>query len=198
MNLLEFLKNEKIYGIVRNDEVDKAVETAKGYIDGGIKIIEMNAPLKATEILSQESNNVLISQGGIITSAQAHQALECGANIISSPIFQQNLVHFAASHNTYYLPAVTTPNEAYGAWKSRNLIVKIYPAAQMGGVQYVKELIKPMPFLNVLPCGFVKINEIQEYLDVGALAVGVGREFYKIENTSEMVDVIKNTLSSLS
>ena len=196
MNLLEFLKQEKVYGIVREDNVSKAIDIAQSYIQGGLKIIELNCPLDVTKEISRNFN-VLISQGGIITSSQAHDALNAGAHIISSPIFHQNLVHFASCHSTYFLPSVTTPNEAYNAWKSRSLIVKIYPAAVMGGVRYVKELIKPMPFLNVLPCSFVKLNEIQEYLDVGAVAVGVGREFYKIENSSEMIDVIKNTISQL-
>ncbi len=196
MNLLEYLKQEKIFGIVRQDNIDKALETAYSYIEGGLKIIELNCPLAVTKELSKNSN-IMLAQGGIITSMQAGAALDAGADVISSPIFQQNLVHYASCHGTYLIPAVTTPNEAYCAWKARSILIKIYPVARMGGVQYIKELIKPMPFLNVLPCGFVKLNEIKEYLDVGAVAVGVGREFYKIENTSEMVDVIKQTLKKI-
>ena len=198
MNLLEFLKQEKIFGIVRSDNAENGIMIAQAYIDAGLKFIELNCPLSVLKHISSSNDNVLIAQGGIITAAQAQQALDCGAHIISSPIYQQNLVHFSACHQSFFLPAVTTPNEAYNAWKSRNLLVKIYPVAQMGGVQYIKELIKPMPFLNVLPCGFVKLDEINEYIKAGAVAVGVGREFYKSQNPAEIIDTIQNTLSSLN
>lgn len=196
MNLLEFLKQEKIFGIVRSDNVDSGIMIAQAYIDAGLRFIELNCPL---EVLMQVSakNNAVIAQGGVITSWQAQEAIDCGANIISSPIYQQNLVHFCTCHQSFYLPAVTTPNEAYNAWKSRNLLIKIYPVAQMGGAQYIKELIKPMPFLNVLPCGFVKIEKIKDYLEAGAVAVGVGREFYKSQNESEIKDIVKSTIESL-
>ena len=113
-----------MYGIVREDNVAKAVDIAHSYIEGGLKAIELNCPLEVTKEISR-NYNVLISQGGIITSSQAHDALDAGAHIISSPIFHQNLVHFASCHSTYFLPSVTTANEAYNAWKSRNLIVKM-------------------------------------------------------------------------
>ena len=55
-------------------------------------------------------------------------------------------------------------------------MIKIYPVAEMGGVEYIKDMVKPMPFLNLLPCGFVKIDEVVEYIKAGAKVVGVGRE----------------------
>lgn len=196
MNLLKYLKLHKIYGIIRGDDVNRAIETAYAYIEGGLKVIELNCPLDVTKEISK-NENIIVVQGGIITSAQAHSAVLAGAKMISSPIFQQNLVHFASCHGVYFLPSVTTPNEAYNAWKARSEIIKIYPASRMGGVKYIKELIKPMPFLNLLPCGFVKLNEIKDYLDIGAVSVGIGREFYKIANKDEMIDVIRQTLFAI-
>ena len=104
-----------------------------------------------------------------------------GATVISSPIFQTNLVRFASCYQVFLIPSVTTPNEAYNAWRA------IYPVAEMGGVEYIKDMVKPMPFLNVLPCGFVKLNEVVEYLKVGAQSVGVGRELYAKNNYQEIV-----------
>ena len=157
-----------------------------------IKIIELNSPLEVTRKISELDKDILISQGGIITTSQAHKALEAGAKIISSPIFQMNLVRFASCYKAFLIPSVTTPNEAYNAWRSRMPLIKIYPVAEMGGVEYIREMIKPMPFLNLLPCGFVKINEIQGYLKAGAQAVGIGRELYLKDNFNEIVQTAKN------
>lgn len=193
MKLIEEIKNQKIYGIIREDDVEKATEIANAYIEGGIKFIELNSPLEVTKRISKY-NDVIISQGGIITTEQAHKALEAGATIIASPIFQMNLVRFASCYKAFLIPSVTTPNEAYSAWRSRMPLIKIYPVAEMGGVEYIQELVKPMPFLNLLPCGFVKIEEIQGYLKAGALAVGVGREFYKKENYNEIVKTVRDVM----
>ena len=67
-------------------------------------------------------------------------------------------------------------------------LIKIYPVAEMGGVEYIQDLIKPMPFLNLLPCGFVKLNQIKSYLHVGAVAVGIGRELKNKNNYKDRVN----------
>lgn len=189
MNIFNIIKNEKIYGIIREDNPELSYEIAKAYIEGGIKVIELNSPLEVTQKIS--SSEVIISQGGIITTAQAHKALNAGANIISSPIFQTNLVRFASCYKVFLIPSVTTSNEAYGAWRARMPLIKIYPVSEMGGVGYIQDMVKPMPFLNLLPCGFVKIDEITDYLKAGAIAVGIGRELYKSKNYSEIVKTAK-------
>ena len=187
MKLLDKIKEEKIYGIIREDDSAKAYELACAYIEGGIKVIELNSPLDVTKKISEKYRDVIISQGGIITTQQANEAMLSGATVISSPIFQTNLVRFATCYQVFLIPSVTTPNEAYSAWRARMPLIKIYPVAEMGGVEYIKDMVKPMPFLNVLPCGFVKISEVVDYLQAGAQSVGVGRELYAKDNYQEIV-----------
>lgn len=193
MKLIDEIKNSKIYGIIREDDPERAYELVRAYYEGGIKIIELNCPIEVTSKASK-LDNLIISQGGIITTQQAHKALENGATIISSPIFQTNLVRFASCYKVFLIPSVTTPNEAYNAWRARMPLIKIYPVAEMGGVEYIRDLIKPMPFLNLLPCGFVKIDEVQNYLKAGALSVGVGRELYAKESYKEIVETVKTVV----
>ena len=194
MKIIDKIIEEKIYGIIREDDEKKAFEIANAYIEGGIKVIELNSSLNVTKKIVEKFDDVIISQGGIITTQQAHQALEAGARIISSPIFQTNLVRFATCYKTFLIPSTTTPNEAYQAWRSRMPLIKIYPVAEMGGVEYIQDMVKPMPFLNLLPCGFVKISEIEGYLKAGAKAVGIGRELYAKENYKEIIEAAKNVV----
>ena len=191
MKILDVIKQEKIYGIIREDDSKRAYELACAYIEGGIKVLELNCPLEVCEKISN-LDNIIVAQGGVITTEQAHKALVAGAKIISSPIFQSNLVRFASCYSTFLIPSVTTPNEAYSAWRSRMPLIKIYPVAEMGGVEYIQEMVKPMPFLNLLPCGFVKISEIEGYLKAGAKAVGIGRELYSKKDYKEIVETAKN------
>ncbi len=190
MNIFDIIKEEKIYGIIREDDPELSFEIAQAYIEGGIKLIEINSPLEVTKKISKIKNTI-IAQGGVITTTQAHKALEAGANIISSPIFQTNLVRFASCYKAFLIPSVTTSNEAYSAWRARMPLIKIYPVSEMGGVGYIQDMVKPMPFLNLLPCGFVKIEEINNYIKAGAIAVGVGRELYGSKNYNEIVKTAK-------
>jgi len=189
MKILDYIKQEKIYGIIREDNPEIAYEIARAYIEGGIKFIELNCPLEVTSKISK-IENIVAAQGGVVTTAQAHLALKYGAQIISSPIFQTNLVRFSTCYKTFLIPSVTTPNEAYSAWRARMPLVKIYPVAEMGGVEYIRDMVKPMPFLNLLPCGFVKLDEIKGYLHAGAVAVGIGRELNENKNYSEIVSTV--------
>ena len=192
MKLIDEIKKNKIYGIIREDDPKRALEVAHAYIEGGIKVIELNCPNEVARELSKE--DVIIAQGGVITTNQAHMAINSGATIISSPIFQTNLIRFATCYKTFLIPSVTTPNEAYSAWRARMPLIKIYPVAEMGGVEYIRDLMKPMPFLNLLPCGFVKIEEIKGYLDAGAAAVGLGRELYARNNKEEVVNAVRQAV----
>jgi len=193
MKILDDIKNRKIYGIIREDNPEYAYELARAYLEGGIRFIELNCPLEVTKIVSK-LDNAVVSQGGIVTTSQAHKALEAGATIISSPIFHTNLVRLASCYSVFLIPSVTTPNEAYNAWRARMPVIKIYPVKEMGGVEYIRDMVKPMPFLNLLPCGFVKLEDIKGYLEAGAVAVGVGRELYSKNSYNEIVSTVKEVM----
>ena len=196
MKIIDIIKEAKIYGIIREDDPQKAVEIANAYIEGGIKLIEFNCPV---DVLAKfkDKKDILLSQGGVITTAQAEIALKNGASIISSPIFQANLIRYTTCHNAFLLPSVTTANEAYATWKSRIALTKIYPVAEMGGVEYIKDIVRPMPFLSLMPCGFVKIEDIKAYLNAGAVAVAIGREFYQKESYHEIVKTVKEAIKTI-
>ena len=49
----------------------------------------------------------------------------------------------------------------------------------MGGVHYIEDILRQMPFLNLMPMGNIKLNEVVTYIRAGAVAVGVGRDFYQ-------------------
>ncbi len=196
MNLLEGIKSEKIYGIIREDDPERAYEIARAYYEGGIRFIEFNSPLAATEKFSKLNQGIIV-QGGIITAHQTHLAIEAGAKVISSPIFQSSLVRLATCLKINLIPSVTTPNEAYSAWKARIPLIKVYPVNEMGGVEYIREMVKPMPFLNILPCGFVKTEEVKDYLDAGASAVGVGRNLYNKSSYEEIVQTVREVIKSI-
>lgn len=179
-NFIELIKKTKIYPIIRTKEPEQAIEVAKAISDGGINIIEMNVEHPAIySAIEEVSKFAHVCAGGIITSMQADAAFDAGAELFSSPIFQMNLIKISKNKRVPFIAGATTANEAYNAWKSRIPLIKLFPAGAMGGVQYVNDILRQMPFLSLMPMGNIKLNEVVTYIKSGASAVGVGRDFYQ-------------------
>ena len=197
-NLINVLAEEKILPILRCKDAQLMIDRAKALIDAGVKVIEINVEnptiYKAIEEISKYAN---VCAGGIITSLQAEAAIMSGAKILSSPIFSMNLVKISKDKQIPYIAGTSTANEAFNAWKARIPLIKIYPITAMGGAMYIEDLLRPMPFLNVMPLGNVKVDEIQSYINAGASVVGIGRDLYDGLSLSEITNRAKKVIKEL-
>ena len=179
-NYIQMIAEDKIYPIIRCSDAEYAIQTAKALVDGGIRVIEMNVEHPSIfEAIKEVSKFAHVCAGGIITSMQADAAFESGAKIFSSPIFQMSLIKISKNKRVPFIAGATTANEAYNAWKSRIPLIKIFPTEALGGVRYIEDILRQMPFLKLLPMGNIKLNEVVTYIKAGAVAVGVGRDFYQ-------------------
>ena len=55
-----------------------------------------------------------------------------------------------------------------------------------------------MPFLKVIPQGNVKLDEVPEYINAGAAAVGVGRHLTSADSYTEIALRTKKLLEKLN
>lgn len=197
-NLIKKISKEKIYPIIRCSDAESAVATAKALVAGGIKLLEINIENASLyEAINEVSKFATVSAGGIITNQQAVKAIESGAEIISSPIFQMNLVKISKDKRVPLIACVSTPNEAYQAWKARVQLLKVFPAKALGGVMYIEDLLRPMPFLNIMPTGDISLEKVPDYIDAGAVAVGIGRSFYANSTYDEITQKAKDVIKLL-
>ncbi len=198
MNYIQEIGREKIYPIIRCKEADQVIEISKALVDGGIKILEINVENpKIYDAISEVSKFAHVCAGGIITSMQADAAFESGAELFSSPIFQMNMVKISKNKRVPFIAGASTANEAYNAWKSRIPLIKLFPTEAMGGVQYIEDILRQMPFLNLMPTGNVKLADVVTYIKAGAVAVGVGRDFYQGFTPSEITKRTKEILREI-
>ncbi len=182
MNSIEAIYKNKIYAVVRANTPEKMLEIAENLAKGGIKSFEITVEKGfLVPVIGELSKNreLTVTAGGIITQKRAMEALEQGAQAIVSPVFQTSMVKFCLSNKVPHIATVSTPNEAYTAWKSRVPLIKLFPANSMGRVDYLEDILRPMPFLNLMPAGGIGLNDFCEYLKAGAKAVGLGRCLYK-------------------
>ncbi len=197
-NLIKLISEEKIYPIIRCNDASKAEDIANALIEGGIKVLEINIENASLyEVIERVSKKATVCAGSIITNLQATQACRCGAKLFSSPIFQMNMVKISKNIGVPFIAGTSTANEAYNAWKARIPLIKLFPVTAMGGVQYFEELMRQMPFLNLMPMGNIKLNEVKDYIQAGATSVGVGRDFYENLSLNEITERAQKILSEI-
>lgn len=197
-NYIQMIGEDKIYPIVRCKEAEQTIEIAKALVDGGIRVLEINVDNPSIyKAISEVSKFAHVCAGGIITSLQADAAFESGAQLFSSPIFQMNMVKISKNKRVPFIAGASTANEAYNAWKSRIPLIKLFPTEAMGGVQYIEDILRQMPFLNLMPMGNIKLSEAVTYIKAGATAVGVGRDFFQGFTPKEITERTKEILAEI-
>ena len=179
INLIEKLQKNKVLPIIRSKDPQDVVNKAYALLEGGLDVMEINVESpQVFNAIKAISNDAIVCAGGIITSMQFDAAIDSGAKLISSPIFQKSLLKMTKDKRLPYIAGTSTANEAYNAWKSRIPLIKLFPTDAMGGVQYIEDILRQMPFLNLMPMGNIKLGDAVTYIKAGATAVGIGRDFY--------------------
>lgn len=197
-NYISTIAKDKVYPIIRCKEADQVVEISKALIDGGIRVLEINVEtVEIYEAIKEVSKYATVCAGGIITATQADYAFKNGAKLFASPIFHMNLIKISKNLGIPFIAGTTTANEAYTAWKSRIPLIKIFPAEAMGGIAYIENILRQMPFLNLMPMGDIKLRDVVSYLNAGACAVGVGRDFYQGFTPKEITNRTKEILTEV-
>ena len=198
MTPLNRIEKDKIFAVIRDQNIENTEKIVKAVTEAGINIVEIviETPEMVHLIskIKNENKNLLIMAGGIITQRQAQIAIDAGADVIVSPVSQMNLVRLCQTQKTPLIMTATTPNEAYSAWKARTQLIKISPANPMGGADYIEDMLRPMKFINIIATGSIKIEDITAYLKAGAKAVGLGRALYKDATFEEIKNRAKQAL----
>jgi 2-dehydro-3-deoxyphosphogluconate aldolase / (4S)-4-hydroxy-2-oxoglutarate aldolase len=176
MKAIEALYAEKVVVVLREKDAALVREKARAVRDGGLRVMEVTwTTPQAPELIREfvKARLGVIGAGTILELADAKKAHAAGAQFLVSPVFTASVAAFARSKKLPYLPGCATAQECYRAWKAGGRPIKIFPAPTLGGPEFIRRLLAPMPFLELLPT-LIKVDEIPAYLAAGAKAVGIG------------------------
>ena len=201
-NIIQQIEEKKVFAVVRCDEYQKAIDISHALIEGGIKLIEITVNFensyKAIKEISK-IDGVSVAAGSIITNNQATAAINAGAKLLVSPVLELSIIKLCKGHCIPLITGASTVNEAYNAWKLGVSMSKLFPARAMGGHKYVRDILKPMPFLKLMPTSGIRIDDFTDYLDAGAVAVGLGKALYgKAQDSSEITKNSKLVIEKLN
>ncbi|HTC88736.1 MAG TPA: bifunctional 4-hydroxy-2-oxoglutarate aldolase/2-dehydro-3-deoxy-phosphogluconate aldolase [Bryobacteraceae bacterium] len=165
---------------VRAANAEDALFAAEAVSRGGLPIVELTMTVpNATELIAhliQKHPHMVVGAGTVLDLETARACLAAGANFITSPGLDLDIVEFAAQAGVIVMPGVLTPSEIIAAVKSGADFVKIFPCAQVGGVDYLRALKGPFPHVSFIAAGGVNQQTAGKYLAAGAAAVGIGAD----------------------
>jgi 2-dehydro-3-deoxyphosphogluconate aldolase/(4S)-4-hydroxy-2-oxoglutarate aldolase len=173
------IKQNGIIAILRGDfSIDDMLRIGDALLAGTVKVMEvtLNSPaaLGALPKLREHfRTEMLIGVGTVRDVDQARQAYEAGAEFIVSPNLDLESVSFTRAEGLLHLPGVFTATEAQTAFKAGCRMLKLFPM-EAAGPAYLKSLRAPLNDIDFVPTGGVSLENIAEYANAGAVAVGLG------------------------
>ncbi len=207
--IANFIRSEKIIAVIRAD-VEKEIfhEAVRALYTGGIKCIEitMTSPnaLEVIESLSNEwrGKDLIVGVGTVLDSTTCRLAILAGAKFVVTPACLPEVIETAKKYGITSMCGGFTPTELVKAWETGTDFVKLFPAS-VGGPEYIKAILGPLPHLQLVPTGGINNENAKEFLKAGAVALGIGgklvskelivsRNFAKVE---ELAKIYKASIS---
>ena len=166
-----------IVAIVRAKEPVDLLETCRALSEGGIRFLEitLNTPGALAGIQAARKaleGTAVIGAGTILRPQDAHDAIAAGAEFLVTPTLQPDSVAVSRDHGVPICCGAMTPTEILTAHQAGADYVKLFPASGLG-LDYLRAVLGPLPFIRFVPTGGVGLDNVREYLRV-CPAVGVG------------------------
>lgn len=171
---------------------DADAQTAKNVVkacyDGGIRAFEFtNRGDRAHEIfrelivsLQDECPDLVLGAGTILDAPTAELYIQLGANFIVAPNFNPEVARLCNRRGIPYSPGCGTVTEICNALEAGCDLIKIFPAGCVGGPAFVKNVLAPLPFVNLMVTGSVEPTEenLKAWAASGVAAVGMGSKLF--------------------
>lgn len=171
-----------ILGIIRNLKEEDLEVMVPAYVTAGFTAIEvtLNTPQHAhlmSKIRQWSGGRLMVGAGTIRSLKDLDQALESGAEFIVTPVLNREVMKQCNALSVPFFPGAFTPTEISEAFDAGALMVKVFPAAQLGP-DFIKNIKAPMPEIKLMPTGGVKIENLEAYCRAGADGFGLGTPLF--------------------
>lgn len=205
-NVLETLKKNYIFAVVRGKDETAGYEICKAAVEGGIKNLEVtfstpNAEKVMSDLVEfyKEDETVVVGAGTVMTLELAKKAKAAGAQFLVSPHFDAEIAKYAVDNDLDYMPGCATATEIVTAMNAGCKIIKLFPGGQLGA-GFIKDIHGPIPEVQLMPSGGVSLDNIKEWADKGAISVGVGSALSKDVDTKgyeSVTDIARQFVNAL-
>ena len=181
---LRRLKESPVLGIIRGAPKDSIKGVMDACVAGGLRFVELTLntenALSLIESASQQfSEDLCVGAGTVLSLTDVKLAVNAGAQFIVAPTLNIDVATYCVENEIAYFPGALTPTEIEKAWSAGAMMVKVFPASQMG-TSYFNTVRGPFNELLLMAVGGVYSSNAVEYLKAGASAVAIGGSVFTI------------------
>ncbi|MEC0243723.1 bifunctional 4-hydroxy-2-oxoglutarate aldolase/2-dehydro-3-deoxy-phosphogluconate aldolase [Paenibacillus dokdonensis] len=178
MKLTNELMSSRLVAIVRGIKREEARAAGAGLAAGGVKLMEVTMNTAGALDIMQDwrsayDGQAYVGAGTVLNVNMAREAVSAGAQFLISPNVDMNVISFALEQGIDIWPGAMTPTEIAAAFYAGAEVVKLFPMASLG-LEYLREIRGPLNHIPLIATGGVTPQNIADYFEAGASAVGIG------------------------
>ena len=172
----------RLVAVLRSATPDEAHATAQAVAEAGVKFVEVTLSVPGAfgviEKLAERSG-LHVAGGTVLSKKDAKRAIAAGAQLIVSPTLELDLIPICRKEGIPCVIGASTPTEILTAARAGADLVKIFPADCVGGPNFVRQILGPMPDLRLLVSGGVHLDNVREYVELGVTGVCLSSAYLK-------------------
>jgi 2-dehydro-3-deoxyphosphogluconate aldolase / (4S)-4-hydroxy-2-oxoglutarate aldolase len=192
-----------VVAVVRAENEETAEKISRACIEGGISAIEITFTIPDADkvIKSLKSrftrDELIVGAGTVLDSETARIAILAGAEYIVSPGFDIDTSKLCNIYQIPYMAGCMTITEIIRAMEAGTDIIKLFPGSAFGpGI--VKDIKAPLPQTPIMPTGGVTLENVQEWIRNGCVAVGVGGKLVEGAKTGDYKSITETAKAFVS
>jgi len=184
MAVLAAMMDQSIIPVFYDPDVEVCRNVIQACANGGAKCVEFtnrgdfaaHAFLEVTRHFASADPSVIMGVGSIVDAPTAAIYIANGARFVVGPLLNPEVARLCNRRGIPYSPGCGSATEIGDAQELGCEIVKAFPGASVGGPEFVRSVMAPMPWTSIMPTGGVEPTEdsLRKWFGAGIVACGVG------------------------
>ncbi|MDB5455388.1 MAG: aldolase [Caulobacter sp.] len=194
MAVLTALMDQGVIPVFYHPDVEVCKKVIQACADGGAPCIEFtnrgdfasHVFYEVTRHFAVADPRVIMGVGSIVDAPTAGIYIANGAKFVVGPILNADVAKVCNRRKIPYSPGCGSASEISYAEELGCEIVKVFPGSSVGGPDFVKAVLGPMPWTRIMPTGGVDPDEasVKKWFGAGIVAAGMGSKLI----TPELLD----------
>ena len=184
MAVLSAMMDQSVIPVFYHPDVELCKDVIQACANGGAKCVEFtnrgdfaaDVFLQVTKYFAKADPSVIMGVGSIVDAPTAGIYIANGAKFVVSPLTSVDTAKLCNRRGIPYSPGCGSATEIGDAQELGCEIIKVVPGASVGGPDFVKSVMGPMPWTRIMPTGGVEPTEesLRKWFGAGIVACGVG------------------------
>jgi 2-dehydro-3-deoxyphosphogluconate aldolase / (4S)-4-hydroxy-2-oxoglutarate aldolase len=175
-----------VCGVLRTTDPDAGFQACLAAIEGGVGTIEVTTTVPSCfemvrGILATTGAKTPIGVGTIWDPGAVRDAKDAGADFVVTPVVLPEIAEACRQEGLLCVIGALTPTEIYQARLAGAGLVKVFPVAPVGGIEYIRSLNGPLGSVPYFVSGGIEIGQVADYLRLGVKVVGLTQALFAPE-----------------